>query len=222
MCINCSSIIKFQKLILLISELFIDYQKSFCLNTMDIEEDDSMEIDESIAAAPIIERRTDDFNSANNPLSEKDQATHIVNTLVKLPSDQGMNKTSDSMSKETVNKTNEKVDVVILDDEDDDEPMKKAEGNEHIFLKPTTRKSSVSEIIDLVQKPHNSRCLNPCCEGKSDNCFFAPDFILSFYRVKRSKSHKEEICNNCYQVAVKTYDELCTSVVGGQMMLQVG
>lgn len=96
---------------------------------MDIEEDDSMEIDESISAAPIIERRSDDFNSSNNPLSEKDQTTHNVNTSgAKLTSDQVPDNTSDSMSKETVNKRNEKVDVVILDD-DDDEPMKKAEGN---------------------------------------------------------------------------------------------
>lgn len=93
----------------------------------------------------------------------------------------------------------------------------------NIFVsEPTAAKPSVPEIIDLIEKPHNSRCLNPSCDGKSDSFFFAPDFILSFYRVKRSKSHKEEVCNNCYQVGVKTYDELCTSVLGGQMMLQVG
>lgn len=90
-----------------------------------------------------------------------------------------------------------------------------------LFLDPKKANSAVPEIIDLVEKPHNSRCLNPSCEGKSDNCSFAPDFILSFYRVKRSNSYKEEVCNNCYLIAVKTYDELCASVMGGQMMLQV-
>lgn len=97
---------------------------------MDIEEDDSMEIDESVPAAPIIERRSDDFNSTNNSLSEKDQTTISVDATSKTSSsDQVSDNTLVSISKEVgKNNINEKVDVVILDD-DDDEPVKKAEGN---------------------------------------------------------------------------------------------
>lgn len=89
------------------------------------------------------------------------------------------------------------------------------------FPEPAAARSSVAEIIDLVEKPHNTRCLNPSCEGKSENCCLAPDFILSFYRVKRSKNHKEEICDFCYKKAVKIYDELSTAVLENELMLQV-
>lgn len=84
-----------------------------------------------------------------------------------------------------------------------------------------SKQSTVSEVIDLVDKPHNTRCLNPSCDGKSDYCFAAPDFILTHYRVKRSKSFKEEICDHCYKIAVKVYDDLCTAVFNGDLMLKV-
>lgn len=73
----------------------------------------------------------------------------------------------------------------------------------------------------MVEKPHNSRCLNPSCEGKSDNCLPAPDFSLSYYRVKRSKSYKEEICEDCYLKSVADFDKLGTSLKLGEEILKV-
>lgn len=73
----------------------------------------------------------------------------------------------------------------------------------------------------MVDKPHNARCLNPSCEAKSDLCFPAADFCLSYYRVKRSKNHKEEICEDCYKRAVLDFDKLGTSLKIGQTILEV-
>lgn len=79
----------------------------------------------------------------------------------------------------------------------------------------------IKEIIDLVDKPHNSRCLNPACNGMSSEFFPAPDFCLSYYRVKRSKNHKEEICEDCYSKSVQDFDKLSTTLKAGEMILSV-
>lgn len=100
-----------------------------------MEEDDSMEIDETIPAAPIIERRSDEF-SPNNSLTEKksientdvirSKSAAVSNTeRVKTPPQVLDNTSNTKLNKAKVDpKSNEKqVDVVILDDDDEDEPM---------------------------------------------------------------------------------------------------
>lgn len=79
----------------------------------------------------------------------------------------------------------------------------------------------VNEIIDLVEKIHSSRCLNPACDGTSVDFLPSPDFCLSYYRVKRSKNHKEEICEECYFKSVEDFDKLSTTLKEGQMILSV-
>lgn len=97
-----------------------------------MEEDDSMEIDETIRTTPIIERRSEEYNLTNNSLLEKD-STYSIQTSDATPeisSSKTSDKVVDNRFKEPERKkTSEKVDVVILDDDDDEEPMKKPEGN---------------------------------------------------------------------------------------------
>lgn len=111
---------------------------------MNMEEDDSMEIDETIPATPIIERSSDEI-SPNNSLTE---AKAVVNTdnedaaiseSTIVPNIEEIEKTplkeletiSNIDANEKQAKSVEKqVDVVILDDDDDDEdePIKTVEG----------------------------------------------------------------------------------------------
>lgn len=109
---------------------------------MDMEEDDSMEIEETMPAAPIIERRSDEFTPTNISFSEKDNSTQNIETIPDAtksnvhreksytkPPDKTSFTTTKQPTKNKTNKTGDKqVDVVILDD-DDDEPMKTVEGN---------------------------------------------------------------------------------------------
>lgn len=104
---------------------------------MDMEEDDSMEIDETMPAAPIIERRSDDFTPTNTSLSEKDHSSQNIGAILepttnlnaeKAPVQSSENVLATTPNQPEKNKTGDKqVDVVILDD-DDDEPMKNANG----------------------------------------------------------------------------------------------
>lgn len=79
------------------------------------------------------------------------------------------------------------------------------------------------EIIDLVENnPTSNRCLNPNCTNSNTSEYIsAPDFCLSFFRVKRSKVVKEEICSDCYLIAVKNFDRLSGALVEGKPVLSV-
>lgn len=77
------------------------------------------------------------------------------------------------------------------------------------------------EIIDLVDKPHSSRCLNSACASDSKEYLSAPDFCLSYFRVKRSKTYKEEICFDCYDKAVQDFDKLATKLKNKELLLEV-
>lgn len=63
--------------------------------------------------------------------------------------------------------------------------------------------------------------MNPTCEGKFSEYISAPDFCLSYYRVKRSKSFKEEICSGCYNKSIKDLDKLATTLKNGELILGV-
>ncbi|CAH1979497.1 unnamed protein product [Acanthoscelides obtectus] len=76
----------------------------------------------------------------------------------------------------------------------------------------------VKDVIDLVDKPH-SRCLNSSCPGNSTIMIAAADFCLSYYRVKRSNNHKEEICEDCYNKAVEDFDRLSLKLKSGGLLL---
>lgn len=88
-------------------------------------------------------------------------------------------------------------------------------------IENSKRGPAVNEIIDLVDKPHSNRCLNSACEGNSDEYLSAPDFCLSYFRVKRSKNHKEEVCFNCYDKSVQDFDKLATKLKNRELMLEV-
>lgn len=105
-----------------------------------MEEDDSMEIDETMPAAPIIERRSDEFTPTTVSLSEKDSSTQNTEEIrepitnsnaekekegVQVPDNSSV---TTSTQPEKSKSGDKQVDVVILDD-DDDEPMKTADGN---------------------------------------------------------------------------------------------
>uniref|UniRef100_A0AAR5Q5A7 SET domain-containing protein n=1 Tax=Dendroctonus ponderosae TaxID=77166 RepID=A0AAR5Q5A7_DENPD len=64
-------------------------------------------------------------------------------------------------------------------------------------------------------------CINAGCAGASAQFLAAPDFCLSYFRVKKSSSHKAEICMACYWRAVEDNDKLATSLQAGQLLFEV-
>ncbi|KAG5879505.1 hypothetical protein JTB14_004730 [Gonioctena quinquepunctata] len=154
---------------------------------MEEEVDDPMEIEDTLPAAPIIERKSDEFS---------------------LPSAISYN--SDTLGQAGLTKSSE-------EDDDDDEPTKDQSVSEPTSVDDPT----VKDIIDLVEKPHSSRCLNSACEGMNSEFILAPDFCLSYYRVKRSKSYKEEICGDCYSKSLEDYDKLSTVLKSGNLILSI-
>ncbi|XP_056637289.1 histone-lysine N-methyltransferase eggless [Diorhabda sublineata] len=201
---------------------------------MDVDEDDFMEIDDSIPAARIIERKADEFPT---PLQ---QINHIIDPKV-YPTPQNTLKQNDVTAKELAaeiissnenitnnllgdtpvdNTTDKPVesavdDVVVLDD--DEEPMKEVE---EPVANNTAEINPVEDIIDLVDKHNSVRCLNSSCAGTDFDFILAPDFCLSYYRVKRSKSFKEEICQNCYFKSIQDFDNLCTQLKNKESVLK--
>lgn len=92
---------------------------------MDMEEDDAMEIEDNLPAAPIIERKSDEFPFTINNLSTEKEAPKDS-----LIFNESKNEPDKTIETEDTTKTNAEStieqkdpDVVVLDD-DDDEPMK--------------------------------------------------------------------------------------------------
>ncbi|KAJ8956238.1 hypothetical protein NQ318_014969 [Aromia moschata] len=141
---------------------------------MDIEEDidDPMEIDDSLPAAPIIERKSQEFslNTADvtdtvkftEPQVETEKSTITTNTVVR----------QDETETAVAKSAGDDPDIVILDD--DDEPM---EANNQCDKNKSVDEPPIKEIIDLVEKPHSSRCVNSACKGDSNEFFSAADFL---------------------------------------------
>lgn len=50
------------------------------------------------------------------------------------------------------------------------------------FILECPEECPVKDIINLVDKPVNNRCINTNCEGNSSEFIFAPDFCLSSFR----------------------------------------
>ncbi|XP_074026625.1 histone-lysine N-methyltransferase eggless [Leptinotarsa decemlineata] len=175
---------------------------------MDIEEDvdDPMEIDDNLPAAAIIERKSDEFSLPSVPSSLEPLTQSVLTEPTKVLKESQKNDQSDD------------ADVVILDD--DDEPTKDQSASTNI-KSTSSSVPPVKDIIDLVEKPHNSRCLNSACEGINNDFVLAPDFCLSYYRVKRSKSYKEEICKECYSKSIEDFDKLSTELKEGNLILGV-
>ncbi|KAJ8917329.1 hypothetical protein NQ315_002351 [Exocentrus adspersus] len=200
---------------------------------MDIDEDDAMEIDDNLPAAPIIERRSEDFTTmtlinntstaatfilASKPISTEIPVLSVPGNTIYNADDSTPVKTTGSLETKRLD-----MDVVVLNqlkslDDDDEEPTKT--GTE-TAVENSTEDHPVKEIIDLVDKPHSSRCLNSSCGGMNSHYFSAPDFCLSYYRVKRSKNHEEEICKDCYDKSVQDFDELSTALKQGELILRV-
>ncbi|XP_050301921.1 histone-lysine N-methyltransferase eggless-like isoform X2 [Anthonomus grandis grandis] len=88
--------------------------------------------------------------------------------------------------------------------------------------KPIRINEPVKDIIDLVDKPKNSnRCINTNCMGNSLKFIYAPDFCLSYFRVKRSYGNREEICMDCYELSVIDNDKLAESLIKGNLLFEV-
>ncbi|XP_066149314.1 histone-lysine N-methyltransferase eggless isoform X2 [Euwallacea fornicatus] len=170
--------------------------------------DDPMEIDEPLPVTPIIERRMPLTSPSPAP---SEQSRISLSSISAAPS------------------------IVILDDDDDDEQQPTSVASETNSIVNNIPKGSpvkstetvpvlaepVKEIINLVDKPTNSRCINTGCEGKSSEYIFAPDFCLSSFRVKKSSSNKEEICMICYYKSVEDNDKLATTLKEGKLLSEV-
>ncbi|CAH0548832.1 unnamed protein product [Brassicogethes aeneus] len=181
---------------------------------MDVDDeivDDPMEIEDTVAA-PIIERSKDDFCEIS-PIKEPE-------TNENQPEEPLSSNVSDvAVVTESLNKDE---DVVVLLDDDDEAETEKAESEADTNkIDDNTNEIIVGEVqtIDLI--PHSSRCLNTVCESTCGEYVRAPNFCLSYFRVKQSKSHKEEICKDCYDQSILAYDKLANNLQNGELILNV-
>lgn len=168
-----------------------------------MDEDDPMEIDDSIPAARIIERKSDEYTPSAEPIDSAQKSSAAV-----------IDPLSDNKKQKT-----EGADIVVLDD-DDEEPRKDNVKEKPVEASEAKKVEEIEDIIDLVEKPNSVRCLNSACDGSNTEFLLAPDFCLSYYRVKRSKSYKEEICQVCYDKSVEDFDKLTTSLRSGKLILE--
>nr|CAH7718794.1 unnamed protein product [Callosobruchus chinensis] len=177
----------------------------------DMDPDDPMEIDETIPTTPIIERSSNenDYSAPNTtPQAAKESESRNQQSqndpeVMEIPDDEPTSK----------DQSNKDADVVILDDDDDPSATIQSEENQ-----PDRESVAVKDVIDLIEKPHNT-CLNSNCPGESRKMIAAPDLCLSYYRVKRTSNHKEEICEDCYTKSVEDFDRLCSKLVNGELIL---
>lgn len=89
-----------------------------------MEEDDAMEIEDNLPAAPIIERKSDDFSFTINTSAVENEAINTSQTPIETTNETiKIVDNEDKQKEEDTLKQNKDPDVVILDD-DDDEPMK--------------------------------------------------------------------------------------------------
>ncbi|CAG9861595.1 unnamed protein product [Phyllotreta striolata] len=168
-----------------------------------MDSDDPMEIDDLTPNTVIIERKIDETGPA---------PANTGNLNPNIPSD----------STSTDNKSNaESSNVVVLLDDDEENVQQNKGALPKSTSAPIKNETSAScqDIIDLVEK-RNVRCLNSNCTSGDTNFFLASDFCLSFYRVKRSKSYKEEICQECYKAAVDVFDDLTTTLKSGNSITE--
>jgi histone-lysine N-methyltransferase SETDB1 len=156
-----------------------------------MEEDDAMEIDETISSAQIIVRESSGIQIIGGPTN--------VGDAVKME------------SVEASAQPKKNPDVVVLDD-DEDEPIPSK--------KSKKRLDERVEIIDLVQKSVNSKCINYACMNGQE-LMVAPNFCLSYFRVKNSGNGKKEVCTECYDMAVREYDMLATELQAGNILCNV-
>ncbi|CAG9830658.1 unnamed protein product [Diabrotica balteata] len=205
------------------------------------DQDDCMEIDDSIPETSIIERKSDQFESSegntttstvetektdsNAKIDEscENKTNADVNTdlttastatteQVEQPADKPVENVKTSENQKEKPAPVDDGEIVVLDDDDDDD----MQGGTN---KPNNT-IAIEDIIDLVDKPANLRCINNNCEGTYTDFILAPDFCLSYYRVKRSKSKKEELCVGCYDKAVSNFDELTTNLKENKLILK--
>ncbi|XP_044261529.1 histone-lysine N-methyltransferase eggless-like [Tribolium madens] len=153
-----------------------------------MEEDDAMDIDETISSAQIIIRESTGVQIIGGPTS--------------LDS-----KTEESAPKDQPSKN---PDVVVLDD-DEEEPVPSK--------KPKKPEEDV-EVIDLVEKSVNSKCINYACKSGKD-LLVAPNLCLSYYRVKNSGKGNKEVCTECYEIAIREYDMLASELQAGNVLCNV-
>lgn len=176
---------------------------------MDIEDaDDPMEIDEPVPIAPIIERLSKSIESDKAENSNNTGPPKVLTTAT--PSKQVESSSS----------------IVILDD--DDEDLIIAPANTSTSIEPAKETATAASIntakdviIDLVEKPKSNRCINTNCIGSSEKFTYAPDFCLSYFRVKKSSGDNEEICEDCYYKAIEDNDKLATSLIEGNLLFKV-
>ncbi|KAB0791507.1 hypothetical protein PPYR_03307 [Photinus pyralis] len=189
-----------------------------------MEEDDTMEmdIDETVPSTTIIEnRRTSETITA--PVApqeevEKHKPDDDVE-IVTVPSEP--TKPAETTAATEDPKPIEDDDVVILDD--DEEPNTPTRTPLRAKPKATQPSPEVNtcEVIDLVdRKPAsvNSKCINYSCKSGLD-MIIAPLFCLTFYRVKTSKNKKQEVCKQCYDIALLHFDKLAVALKNDELLI---
>ncbi|RZC42438.1 Pre-SET, SET, and/or MBD domain containing protein [Asbolus verrucosus] len=171
-----------------------------------MEEDDAMDIDETISSAQIIVRESSGIQIIGGPTNISDPQK-MEAAQSKPPESEIKKQNASGEPKKS------SPDVVVLDD-DEDEPVPSKKS------KKKSDSEDQVEIIDLVQKSVNSKCINYACKSGKE-LMIAPNLCLSYYRVKNSGSGKKEICTECYDLAIREYDMLATELKAGNVLCNV-
>lgn len=199
-------------------------------------EEEPMDIDDTVPSGKIIENSFEKSDTVNDATIEpnKNQNTECktavaVRDVVVIDSDDTdkppekvtdkptdaavqmvISDNEEESSKEKPKTATTSVDVVVLDD-DEDEPKK------------TVPINNPCDIIDLVAKKTvtgNTKCINYSCASGKD-MIEAPLLCLSYFRVKNTENKCREVCRECYNQAIKFYDELAEKAIAKENLYKM-
>lgn len=131
----------------------------------------------------------------------------------------------------SMERPNEKAEVPSSEDQRKEEVKEKFKASsEHAIKEGTNNEEKVKEIIKskeplngeqslkmeepiktAAKPPLRRECLNVVCKNNSGNFYEAPEFVINHFHLnKRSKIMY--ICEECYNIAVESYSELCAAL----------
>ncbi|KAF5290122.1 hypothetical protein FQA39_LY14903 [Lamprigera yunnana] len=108
-----------------------------------------------------------------------------------------------------------KADDVILILDDDKTEKKRSRVNVEV---------AQCEVIDLVERNKNtsvnSKCINYQCRS-GINMITAPQICLTFYRIKSSKTKRQEVCSECFDMAVAHFEGLMQALGNNELLINL-
>lgn len=198
-------------------------------------EEEPMEIDDTVPSGKIIESSFEKSDTAKDATKDttKDknaESKRLVREIVVIDNEDSDD--TDKPKEKPPDKTkNSTIDLIISDNEEENlkEKTKTAAASDDIVVlddeeeEPKKTNNASCDIIDLVAKKTvigNSKCINYSCESGKD-MIEAPLLCLSYFRVKNTENKRREVCRDCYDQAMRFYDQLAEKAIAKENLYEV-